>query len=388
MRILIANDTYYPHANGSSYFAQRLAHYLKKRGHDVAVVAPSMSINNTKTVIDNIDVYGVWSISILFYKKFRFCLPPSFIKNIVDHIVKEFQPDIVHIQGHFFISRTTLAVAKTNNIRVVATNHFMPDNLTHYLHLPKTFTNIVNNWLWGDFACVFKKADYITTPTSSAAALLPVFNVPVKVISNGIDLLRFNSKNNGEYLRKKYNFSQKQILLYVGRLDREKNLDVVIRAFAQLKQKNVQFVIAGTGAQKNMLKKMVSKYSLQNIVTFIGFVPNEDLPNLYALAGCFINAGTAELQSLVTMEAMATGLPIIAAQALALPELVHDGKNGFLFKDQDYQSLAIYIEKIFLDEKTRKQMGEESLKIIAKHNIAKTITEFEEIYNALISKDK
>lgn len=387
MKILLANDTYYPHVNGSSYFTQRLAHYLQERGHDVAVIAPSRSIYNTKTPVDNIVVYGVWSISILFYPQFRFCFPPFFIRTFISNVIKEFQPDVIHIQGHFFVCRTTLDAAKKNNISIVATNHFMPENLTHYLFLPKLITEYINKLLWNDFARVFKNADYVTTPTDSAAKLIPQLNSTIKVISNGIDCRRFNPNNNGEYLRQRYQLSKKPMLLYVGRLDREKNVNLVIRAMAYLSQKDkIQFVIAGTGAQKNKLQKLVNKYRLQNVVTFVGFVPNEDLPNLYALAECFINAGTAELQSIVTMEAMATGLPVIAVRAMALPELVHDGENGFLFEDQNYKTLSSIIDKIFSDNMLKQKMGKESLNIIAKHDISKTINAFEEIYNALIQK--
>ena len=183
----------------------------------------------------------------------------------------------------------------------------------------------------------------------------------------------------------RYKIPRKPILLYVGRLDKEKNLDLVIKASA-LAFGHVDFhlVIAGTGAEKNRLNKLAKNLGIEDHITFTGFVPDEDLPNLYAMAKCFVNAGTAELQSIVTMEAMATGLPIIAANAVALPELVHNGENGFLFEADDDNALAKYIERIFLDEPLRVRMGKESLNIIAEHDISKTINAFEEIYKTLL----
>lgn len=387
MRILIATDTYYPNVNGSSYFSQRLAHYLHERGHDVAVVAPSESMTHTQNQINGITVFGVRSFPIVFYPGFRFCLPFGINKNI-QQAMTQFSPDIVHLQMHIIVGRAVSKIAHHNAMPIVATNHFMPDNLIHYLRLPKSIKNIINDLAWNDCAAVFDKAHHITTPTETAAMLMRGrLKKPIRAISNGIDLERFNPTRNGDYLLARYKIPRKPILLYVGRLDKEKNLDLVIKASA-LAFKHVDFhlVIAGTGAEKNKLIKLADSLGVRSRITFTGFVPDEDLPNLYVIAKCFVSAGTAELQSIVTMEAMATGLPIIAVNAVALPELVINGRNGFLFEPDDDKALAQHIERIFSDEPLRKRMGEESLNIIAEHDISKTINAFEEIYKTLLSQ--
>lgn len=384
MRILIATDTYYPHVNGASYFAQRLARHLQNRGHAVAVVAPSTSFKNAKSVVNGILVYGIWSLPVFFYKKFRFSPPPIFIKFHIRGIIEEFNPDVVHLQGHFFVSRTVLNAARVKRIPVIATNHFMPENLAHYLHLPAVVADFIKDLAWRDFAGIFNRADYITTPTETAAGLIRKrLQSSVKAISCGIDLERFNPRNKGEYLIQRYQIPRKPVLLYVGRLDQEKNLDLVLRAIAKIVSKiGFHFVIAGTGADSGRLKNLAEELFIGGAVTFTGFIPDEDLPNLYALADCFIIAGTAELQSIVTMEAMASGLPVIAVNAVALSELVRDGENGFLFENQDTEMLAEKITAIFSDQGLRKRMGEKSLEFIAAHDINKTISALEKIYQS------
>jgi glycosyltransferase involved in cell wall biosynthesis len=131
---------------------------------------------------------------------------------------------------------------------------------------------------------------------------------------------------------------------------------------------------------------LVHDLDLENNITFTGFVKDEDLPNLYALAHVFIMAGTAELQSIVTMEAMATGLPIIAVDAMALPELVHDNANGFLFKHNDLESMAKAIERLFTDEDLYQAMSKKSLEIITYHEISKITNDFINLYSEVINK--
>jgi glycosyltransferase involved in cell wall biosynthesis len=112
-------------------------------------------------------------------------------------------------------------------------------------------------------------------------------------------------------------------------------------------------------------------------VTFLGFVPDSELPALYASAWCFVMAGTAELQSLATMEAMASGLPVLPVDAVALPELVHTDENGFLFKLDDADRLADYIVRVFTDDNLRERMSLGSIEIIKQHDITRTLEKYD-----------
>jgi glycosyltransferase involved in cell wall biosynthesis len=388
MKVLIASDTYYPHVNGASYFTQRLAHALVERGHEVAVVAPGPSLSPTHEMHGRVHFYGVRSFPIVFVPRFRFVVPLiSAISQRAASAIREFKPDIVHIQMHFPISRMVLREAARQGIPVVATNHFMPDNLTHYLHLPRFVTDQIHKFAWQDAARVYGRTRGVSAPTRTAGVMLePWLKADVPAISNGIDLKRFNPQNDPAPAREKYNLPQKPTLLFVGRLDKEKNVDVVLRAVAQAAAKaDFHFIIAGHGAEQNKLKKLAQTLGIAQRTTFAGFVPDELLPSLYAAADCFVNAGTAELQCIVAMEAMATGLPVLGARAVALPELIHDGKNGFLFEPGDSAELAQRLAEIFSDEAMRSRMGKESLTIIAGHDIDLTLEAFEDLYRTALT---
>lgn len=388
MKIIIANDTYHPHVNGCSYFSQRFVHYLKERGHDITVIGPSLDFHHSKREVDGVKVYGIRT-SMFGFKNdwgFRYGLP-WFNKGYIRQIFDEIKPDLVHTQSHFPISRDVIDVAIEKNIPVMGTNHFMAENMVHYLPGPEIFRTWLNKWLYKDFAGIFNKLQKITTPTATAAKLIQklIFQ-PVIVVSNGIDLRIFNHNLAiKEELRKKYKIpNNKPNLCYVGRLDKEKNLDMAIKSAAiAMKKTPFHLTITGNGNEKENLKKLAKELGISDNTTFTGFVPDEDLPYLYKFADCFIMAGTVELQSLVTMEAMATGLPVLGVNAMAIPELVHDGENGFLFEFGDIEGLADKMVKIFSDEKTRKEMSKKSLEIIAKHDIEKTMDAFETLYKSL-----
>lgn len=391
MKILIAADTYYPHVNGASYFAQRLAHYLHRCGHRVLVIAPSRKLCKEVYQHGGVQVLGVRSMPVFIYKNFRISPRPLQGKTI-RNAVTTWAPDIVHVQGHFFLCKEVLKTARGTGVPTVGTNHFMPENLIHYSHLPAFAMEWLQEWGWKQFRSVFEEIDIVTTPTETAAQLLHQIGLRKEVIaiSCGIDLGRFcpSAKIIDPALKCKYNIpGKRQLLLYVGRLDKEKHIDLVLRALSHVSHAiDVHCVIAGSGAEGSRLKRLTHELGLSESVTFTGFVPDDDLPGLYALADCFIIASTAELQSIVTMEAMASGLPIIAVRAMALPELVQDGINGYLFDPGDENGVAKSITRVFQDEALKVKMGEESLQRIKKHDINEITKQFERIYRQLADR--
>jgi 1,2-diacylglycerol 3-alpha-glucosyltransferase len=388
MRILNATDTYYPDVNGAAYFTYRLATLLAKRGHDVFVMCPSRSFKNTISNYGEVAVYGIRSIHLPVYQNFR--VSPLFTSRTISRVIREISPDIVHIQNHFLIGKEAVTAAKRLSIPAMGTNHFMPQNLTHYLHLPGIAERWLQRFAWIQFVRVFEQLDFVTTPTRTAAALLVKAGLKKNVVavSCGIDLERFKPTNDGAYLRWRFAIpTNKPVLLYVGRLDKEKRIDMILRALPDISRATgVHLVLAGIGKEKRNLEELAEKLGIQQTVTFTGFIPDEDLQNIYRVADLFVTAGIAELQSIVTMEAMASGLPVVAVNAMALPELVHDGENGYLFSDGDSQMFTEKVIAILSDEAMRAEMSEKSLEIIGDHDINRTIEKYESIYSEVINR--
>ena len=380
MKILFVSDTYYPHLNGVYYFVCRLAPLLQEKGHQVAVIVPSETIFYTKKKIDDIDVYGMPSVPILLYPNVRLPLT-VLLQSRLKKIIKDFEPDIIHLQDHFSITAAIVKANKLTRIPIIGTNHFMPENVTVLFNSEKLKIKIAR-YMWSRFSTVYNQLQLVTTPSETGAELIrPKLEVKVMSISSGIDLNKFNPIGNTISVRKKYNLPQKPILLYVGRVDPEKNIEEVIRAVALAVQKvDFNFVVVGKGKSKAGLEILAQELGIAEKVIFTGFVPEEDLPFIYKLSSCFIIASIAELLSLVTLQAMASGLPIIAANAGALSELVNDGVNGFLFESGDIETIARCICTIISKDELNKSMGKKNLEYILKHDINRIADSFENVY--------
>jgi 1,2-diacylglycerol 3-alpha-glucosyltransferase len=185
---------------------------------------------------------------------------------------------------------------------------------------------------------------------------------------------------NGQ-IRSRYGIPDKPVLLFVGRLDPEKKLNEVLDAVAMaLRRTDFCLVVVGKGIQQSALEKQAVRLRITENVIFTGFVPEEDLPMIYQLSQCFIIASIAELLSLATLQAMASGLPVIAARAGALVELVHDRANGLLFNVGDIDKMANCMVEILGNDTLCRQMGAKSLEYSQQHDIHGTVRAFESIY--------
>ncbi|MFI5187086.1 MAG: glycosyltransferase [Chitinophagales bacterium] len=388
MRILFVSDTYYPHINGVYYFVCRIGPLLQEKGHEIAVMAPSDSVRSSKKKIDNLDVYGLPSVSAIYYPSIRIPIP-LFLKSRVSQIIQNFKPDIIHIQDHFSISKEVVRVNRHLKIPIIGTNHFMPENFTVHVH-GENFRRRFENFLWKDFSRVFNQVDLVTTPTETGALLIrPKLKVDVIAISSGISLESFNPAGSTHLIKEKYSIPDKPILLYVGRLDPEKHIEEILQAVAKaIKKIDFCFVVVGKGIRKTALEKLTHQLGIADNVIFTGFVPDEDLPYFYKLSRCFIIASIAELLSLATLQAMASGLPVIAVNAGALVELVNDNMNGYLFREGDITAIVQYIENIMTDDELYRRMGEKSLEYIQQHDLYKTLGSFEKLYQVLAGRSR
>lgn len=387
MKILFGTDNFYPNVNGSANFTYELIKGLVRNGHEVFVIAPSKKFKNTVIKDRGITIYGIRSVMIpnMIYPSFR--IPITAGSTRIRAIIEKTNPDVIHIQDHFMIGSKTAKEGKKLGIPLVGTNHFLPENFIHYFYPPKFVKKTLSRFAWKQFIRVYKHLDLITTSTKTAANLIKNLGLenPIVSISCGIDLNRFQPKNNGDYLKKRYKIaSSNPVVLFVGRLDKEKRIDVLIKAFVDvLPSVHAKLVIAGKGAERSNLVKLTKRLGVDKDVIFTGFVTEKDLPFLYRIADVFAIASIAELQSIVTMEALASGLPVVATKAIALPELVHNGKNGYLFNEGDTKTLAKQIVEILTNTPLKKKMSEESLKIIKSHDMNKTIKSYGDIYQRL-----
>jgi glycosyltransferase involved in cell wall biosynthesis len=377
--VLIASDTFPPDINGCARFTERLAGGLVRNGNDVHVIAPSFnkSWGTSTEIIDSVPmtVHRIRSYKVPFHKTLRY-VNPFTLRKKVDLILDGFEPDAIHSQSHLILGRISMRSGKQRNIRLVATNHVMPENILRYLPLPKFLENQFKRKLWSDAGKVLAHFDHVTTPTRRAAQLLESAAglENVLAISCGIDATNFT--NTTPTTNKPFR------ILFLGRLDWEKHIHNLLRAVAKLpKEIDVYVEIAGDGNQRKYLSDLASELGIAERVSFLGHISEEELPLAYERATVFAMPSIAELQSIATMEAMASGRPVIAANAMALPHLVHDGDNGYLFEPDDVDQFSEQLLKVATaDQEELNRLSENSIHLIQSHDIKKTLAIFEGLY--------
>ncbi|MBO0908277.1 glycosyltransferase [Arthrobacter sunyaminii] len=379
LTILIACDTYPPHLNGAAQFGYRLARGLNGRGHDVHVLAPNDVDGGSRSDLDgDWPVHRLRSHGVPTHEYWRICLPWE-IKKEISLLFDRVQPDVVHIQCHYMVGEYTLYEAEKRGIRVIATNHFMPANLDPFLPFPRWFKNIVAKNSWKDMGKVMGRAAVVTTPTPLAAKAMHdhAFLPDVLPLSNGIDASVYELQP-GEVIEP----HEHPTVLFVGRLAEEKHVDVLIDAVAKVPSHlNVCADIIGGGEVKSSLQAQVKRLGLEGRVVFHGLVSDADLRRAYQRADVFVMPGTAELQSLVTLEAMSASTPVLLADAMALPHLVDPGRNGYLFEPGNSDELSDRLTSILeLGSAERAAMGAHSRSMVERHSLDATLSTFEDLY--------
>ncbi|EIC20023.1 glycosyltransferase [Thiorhodovibrio frisius] len=384
MRIVFATESYYPNIDGGAVAEHNLAIELAKNGHDVSILAPAANFSSYTEKDKNTTIYRRHAYTWPFYKDYKVSPFPAIG---IGRIIKEFKPDVVHLHNPWAIGTTALLYAKYKGIPIVGSNHLQPENLVMHIAKTRFLFRVLERGGWRFLVGFYNLCDHVVSPTQTAVNMLldNGLNVSATPISNGIDFEIFNPKNDPGKLQKRYQLPAKPKVLYTGRISGEKRLDVWVKAAKKvLEEIECHFIICGGGREKESLCNMVKELGISDNVTLTGFIPEEDFPGIYALADLFAISSEAELQSIVTMEALATGLPVVATNKDALPELVHDGKNGFLFTPGDADDMARKIIKILASKELRKTMGKESLKIIQKHSLSSVVCQFEDVYKKAI----
>jgi glycosyltransferase involved in cell wall biosynthesis len=378
-RIVVGADTFVPDVNGAARFSYRLATGLAARGHEVHVLAPSPDGAAGVSMMDGVFVHRVRARRTPFHPTFRFC-PPWQANAAADDLLAQLAPDVVHIQSHMLIGRALSVAANRHRVPLVATNHFMPENLFGYLRLPRALHDAARSAAWRDAAKVFHRAVAVTAPTQRAVDLLQENGIEhAEAVSCGIDLDRFAARRAPD--------AEVPTVLFVGRLDAEKRVDELIRALALLPAAlplNVELV--GTGSRRDEWQRLAADLGVGDRVRFSGFVPDEELPAAYERADIFCIPGIAELQSLVTMEAMAAGRPVVAADAMALPHLVHNGDNGWLYQPGDVAGLASRLGMLAADPQLRVRMGAAGRRRVEQHAVPATLRRYEQIYAQVLGE--
>jgi glycosyltransferase involved in cell wall biosynthesis len=382
MRILIVSDTYLPYITGVSISTDSIARYMVGQGHQVVLITPKPVIKGVVTPLKGLEIIHVPSLPFAFYNNNAVAILPLCFP-VIARAMKKNKFDVVHIQEPAPTGFAALILAKIHHIPVVGALHFIPEQVDRVIwgKTEKILTPIVNIYI----RLIYRHYDQIMTPSYFFANHLKRLGIkrPINVISNGVDIDKFHPAPINLKFKKKYGISEKSVLFfYLGRIDGDKNVETLVKAMP-LTDNHVRLLIVGRGKKDESIRSLAEKLKVSSKITRIEYITNEEMPGVYLAADVFSIMSPYEGQSIVTLQAAATGLPIIGANAGALPELIHDGENGFLVGTHDYRELAVKMNKLAGNQALRKSFGEESRKISLEHDKPKVLHKLEVIFDTL-----
>lgn len=379
MRILYALNAFRPLIDGVGVSIERQAIGLCTRGHEIAILAPATRFADSFEDGPNYRLYRLRAIPVARSGHRVPLLPGRGIGRVLD----DFLPDIVVVSQPFLLSRATWHLARARGYPLVGITSIMPQWFYYNVSTIRPLAGVLDDHLWRMFTGYYNRCNHVVGVTDTALRFLQQHGLhrPATVISNGVHLETFRPRPRDADLAEHLGIPRKPTILYTGRLDAEKCMDVWIRAIPRIRERvDAHFIIGGEGTELQALEGLVATLGVRGAVTFSGFQPDAAYPRLFSLADAFAITSPAELQSVVTLEAAASGLPIIAARAGALPELVRDGENGRLVPLGDPGALADAILEILTDPKRRRQMGRASRGLAEGHDFARTLDAYERVY--------
>jgi 1,2-diacylglycerol 3-alpha-glucosyltransferase len=388
MKILFTTESYYPIIDGGAIAQHRIVHELIDKGHDVRVIAPNFSFKNTFEEDDRSMIYRPRAFLLPFYmnNKYHFApFPLFYVKKIID----SFKPDVINACSPYPISLCAMITAKRKHIPLVGSIHILPENVLAPFFTSPLYPTLVK-YTWSYLVYFYNRVDWATVPTQTGATMYQEkgLKTPITPISNGVDTEMFKPDNNGEYLRKRFDLPKKPLVLYTGRINQEKNVDVLVKAIPPVvKEIDAHFLFCGSGGLKPEMMKLTQDLGVADHTTFIDFLDWADYPNIYTLADVFVMPAESELQSIVTLEAIASGVPPVVVNKGAVPELARSG-NGLVFEPKDSNRLAANIITILSDTTLRDTMKKKSLQLSRQHSMSHVGAQYEEVYEKVLERYK
>jgi 1,2-diacylglycerol 3-alpha-glucosyltransferase len=378
MHILMLSHGYPPTISGVTLVVQKVARAMVERGHDVTVVTASDHGAPYQSEDQGVRLWRVRSAPNPFWSEGRL---PLLTYDRLKEIVAQVQPDVINTHDSALLSWQLYRLEhQKGHVPEVLTCHFLPRFVTYYVHAGEAVEQMVEEITWDVTLRMLSGFDHVIFPTGTQRSLFEQegLEVPSSVISNGLDTSRYRPEGEDAGLAEKYSLPEAKRILFVGRLARDKKIGVLVRALAALG--DAHLLIVGRGDDRDRLEELARELGVEPRVHFFGYVPEADLPGLYRAADIFAIASDVEVQSIPTLQAAASGLPIVAANAAALPELVHDNRNGYLVPAGDAAAFAAALDRILEHPALAEQFGQASLQIGRQHAEELTFKAYEELY--------
>lgn len=358
MKILITSDWYEPVINGVVTSVKNLYTELTNMGHEVRILTLSRSNVSKREG----HVYYIKSFSLNVYPNARASLTLN--DDLIDELA-QWKPDVIHSQCEFFTYTYAQLVAFKANVPIVHTYHTMYEHYSDYVLKNKVLSRYIISFM---SKTRLRDSVVIIAPTNKVKNKLFDYEIQneIKVIPSGLDLSKFDIKFTDEdkvKIKDEYNIPQDStVLLSLGRLGKEKNIEELLSAFKHLisEENNYYLVIVGGGPYMDTLEKEISRLDIGHRTILTGMIDPEKIPYIYKMADCFVSASQSETQGLTYIEALSNGLPEVCKYDYCLDNVLIDGYNGYFF-----ETAEDFVEKInalFINPETYKEMSDNALK--------------------------
>ncbi|MCE9646985.1 MAG: glycosyltransferase [Chloroflexi bacterium] len=376
LRIGLFTDTYAPQVNGVSISLQLVSEGLQKRGHQVTIFAPRIPGYTDEKP-------GVVRLPSLKYLND----PPIYVavlgtpRSTWSLTRKHF--DVLHAHSPLTVGLLAYFTASTKNLPLIYTYHTSITDYTHYLKIIGGTALIRHAARWFSTTST-NLGDQIVVPSPKFHRLLLEQKVtkPIYTIPNGIDLSNFKTaKNPGSFRNRLGLKPDTPVLLTVGRVDPEKRLDFLIDAFALLADRipEAHLVFAGDGSARKKLEEHAAATSVKHRIHFLGMVGRADLPDLLHDGTVFLSASTTEVHPISVIEAIASGLPLVAVQDEAFEGMIVENENGHL-TPLDVNAFSDTLVRLLSDPEKLARYGKRSMELSEKFSIEGQVRALEALY--------
>lgn len=387
MNIGIFSDTYFPQLNGVATSIRTLAHALRERGHNVYIFTPSDP--RCEEGKDEPDIYRLPSLPVYFVRDYRagYIFPPHLLRKI-----SKLNLDIVHTQTEFPLGCLGKLVSITQGVPMVHTYHTMYEDYVHYIG----GGHIISPEMAGDFSRIFcNAANSVIAPTRKTEQLLTSYGVtkPISIIPTGINTSHFRKENfnPAEILALRQSLgleADTPVIISIGRIAKEKSIDVVIGALPKLIEKlpTVKMIIVGEGNEIENLKAFADSIGVGEHVFFTGGKPWDEIGKYYQLGNVFCSASVSETQGLTFAEAMAGGIPVVAKKDECIENIITDQETGLLFeKNEDLPEL---LYRVLTDTALSARLSEASMQAMKSLSVEAFADSVEQLYLDTINSGK
>ena len=390
MKIVIFTDAYPPFINGVATSTYNLVQSLRAHEHEVLVVAPK-AVNGPTEIVD-----GTIYMSGIELKNFYGYRLTQIYSSKVYKMVKNFKPDLMHIQTDFTVGQFgKICARKLKKIPSVYTYHTAYEDYTHYV------THGMADRFVKKFVRSYSKnyaktvTEYITPSEKTMNYLRSAgSDVHVNIVPTGLDFSLFQNRDGVEEkikeFKKEHNIDEDtKVILLLGRIAAEKSMDVSIRGFHAFRTMYPDFkcklLVVGDGPQKAELQQMVYDLKEEDFVEFLGKKNASEVPFYYQLADMYTSASITETQGLTFMESMASGTIVLARFDVQLSETIIDEETGYFFSDLD--SFATQTYKILtLSDQDKQLIVENAYKFVDKYSIDKFYENIMRVYKRAVRK--